>query len=91
MEIPQLESVVANDFSKDAYTSMCKNVEYNSVGEKVLPSWREARYGVCVLLPCLAILWLWLSSRALFYGYSYNQMAVDLLCIVCVAICVSLS
>ncbi len=43
--------MVANDFSKDAYTSMCKNIEYNSVGDKVLPSWREARWGVYVLLP----------------------------------------
>ena len=46
LEIPQLESVVANDFSKDAYTSMCKNIEHNGVRDKVKPSWREAR---CVL------------------------------------------
>ena len=43
LEIPQLESVVANDFSKDAYTSMCKNIEHNGVGDKVKPNWREAR------------------------------------------------
>lgn len=41
-EIPQLDTVVANDFSKDAYNSICSNVEYNDLTGKVLPSWREA-------------------------------------------------
>ena len=43
-EIPRVGTIVANDLSKDAYHSMCENIEHNQVGDKVLPSWREARY-----------------------------------------------
>ena len=38
-----MRTIVANDLSKDAYHSMCRNIEHNQVGEKVKPSWREAR------------------------------------------------
>ncbi len=55
-EIPQLDSVVANDFSKDAYASICDNVQYNSVGGKVIPSWREATY--VYLCVSAAIIWI---------------------------------
>ena len=44
LEIPRVETVVANDLSKDAYHSICRNIEHNQVGERVKPSWREARY-----------------------------------------------
>ena len=38
LEIPQLDSVVANDYSKDAYNSVCRNVEHNGVAGRVEPS-----------------------------------------------------
>ena len=46
LEIPRVGTVVANDLSKDAYHSMCRNIEHNQVGGVVTPSWREARSAV---------------------------------------------
>ena len=43
LEIPSAGTVVANDLSKEAYHSICRNIEHNEVGDKVKPSWREAR------------------------------------------------
>lgn len=42
LEIPHVESILANDISEEAYRSMQRNVEYNGVKNKVLPSQREA-------------------------------------------------
>ena len=43
LEIPAVSHVVANDFSSEAYESMQRNIAYNSVEGKVIPSCREAR------------------------------------------------
>ena len=43
LEIPSVGTVVANDLSKEAYHSICRNIQHNQVQEKVKPSWREAR------------------------------------------------
>lgn len=37
-----MESVVANDISEKAYQSMSRNIEYNNVKDKVIPSKRDA-------------------------------------------------
>lgn len=42
LEIPRVESVIANDFSEKAFYSIQSNVEHNGVGGKVVPSLREA-------------------------------------------------
>ena len=44
LEIPSVGTVVANDLSKEAYQSICRNVRHNQVEDKVKPSWREARW-----------------------------------------------
>ena len=44
LEIPRVGTVVANDLSKEAYQSICRNVQHNQVEDKVKPSWREARW-----------------------------------------------
>ena len=43
LEVPAVSRVVANDFSSDAYKSMCRNIAHNSVQGRVVPSCREAR------------------------------------------------
>ena len=42
LEIPRVESVLANDFSEKAFRSIQTNVEHNGVNGKVVPSLREA-------------------------------------------------
>lgn len=42
LEIPQVETVVANDFSQKAFNSIQSNVKRNDVEGKVVPSLREA-------------------------------------------------
>ena len=37
-----METVLANDFSEDAFSSIQRNVQHNAVGGKVVPSLREA-------------------------------------------------
>ena len=44
LEVPGVGSVVANDFSMEAYKNMCRNIEENGVGHLVSPSCKEARY-----------------------------------------------
>ena len=56
LEIPRVGTVVANDLSKDAYHSMCKNIEHNQVGRVVTPSWKEARSAVVVSEVCFDFL-----------------------------------
>ena len=43
LEIPTLSRVVANDFTTEAYNSMCRNIAHNKVEGKVVPTCREAR------------------------------------------------
>ena len=43
LEIPKVASIVANDISPEAFEAMKKNVEHNSVGDKVIPSCQDAR------------------------------------------------
>lgn len=42
LEIPRVESILANDFSERAFTSIQENVKRNEVAGKVVPSLREA-------------------------------------------------
>ncbi len=42
LEIPNVKSIIANDFSEKAYQSIIKNVKHNGLEGKVVPSWREA-------------------------------------------------
>lgn len=42
LEIPRVETVLANDFSEKAFHSMQSNVEHNGLQGKVVPSMREA-------------------------------------------------
>ena len=43
LEIPGVHSVLANDFSPEAYRSMTRNIQHNGVQDRVQPSCREAR------------------------------------------------
>ena len=42
LEIPWVETVVANDFSQKAFDSIKRNVQHNGVEGRVIPSLREA-------------------------------------------------
>ena len=42
LEIPGVESIVANDISEKAYRSIQRNVEHNGVHNVVFPSHRDA-------------------------------------------------
>jgi len=44
LEIPGVEKVVSNDYSQAAYQNMVRNIEHNKVGDKVKPSYSDARY-----------------------------------------------
>ena len=43
LEVPLAHSIIANDLSPEAYTSIQRNIAYNNVGERVQPTCREAR------------------------------------------------
>jgi len=43
LEVPGVEKVVANDYSRAAYQNMVRNIEHNKVGDKVKPSYNDAR------------------------------------------------
>lgn len=43
LEIPGVEKVVANDYSRAAYQNMIRNIEHNKIGDKVKPSYNDAR------------------------------------------------
>ena len=43
LEVPAVSRVVANDFTREAYNNMCRNITHNRVESKVTPSCREAR------------------------------------------------
>ncbi|XP_065898799.1 tRNA (guanine(26)-N(2))-dimethyltransferase-like isoform X2 [Dysidea avara] len=42
LEVPGVEKVVANDYSRAAYQNMVRNIEHNKVGDKVKPSYNDA-------------------------------------------------
>ena len=44
LEVPGVESILANDFSMEAYKNICRNIEENGVTHLVSPSCKEARY-----------------------------------------------
>ena len=41
--MPGIEKVVANDYSRAAYENMIRNIEHNKIGDKVTPSYSDAR------------------------------------------------
>ena len=43
LEVPSVEKVVANDYSRAAYQNMIRNIEHNKIGDKVSPSYNDAR------------------------------------------------
>ena len=44
LEIPILTTLIANDLSKEAVTSIDRNIKHNGVGDKVKSSLSDARY-----------------------------------------------
>ena len=42
LEIPCVQTVIANDFSEKAYQSIQRNIKHNNMEGKVIPSCREA-------------------------------------------------
>ena len=44
LEIPCLTNLIANDLSKEAVTSIDRNIKHNGVGDKVKSSLSDARY-----------------------------------------------
>ena len=57
LEVPRAHSVLANDFSPEAFRSMTRNIRHNGVQDKVKPSCREAR-SATMLLQRVRICWL---------------------------------
>lgn len=43
LEVPAVTHVMANDYSPEAYENICRNIDYNTVKDKVIPSCKEAR------------------------------------------------
>lgn len=50
LEIPGIEKVVANDYSRAAYQNMIRNIEHNKISDKVKPSYSDARQELLIIL-----------------------------------------
>ena len=89
LEIPAIDSIVANDFSNQAYESICRNIRENGVDHLISPSCREARFACVFTIFCVCPLFVYLNCFpvllllykcsffccvGLFAGYSYIHL-----------------